>query len=300
MKLAYHNPVLLHDVSKYLLHNYQGTYVDCTFGGGGHAREFLNKLDKTAKLIAFDYDQDSMRNLLDDNRFLFIGQNFRYLQKYLFFHRIYKVDGIFADFGVSSYQLDNGYRGFSIKIDGPLNMKMNNNQSISAFQVVNTYQEKRLIEIFIKYGELRYAKQIAKKICETRSKKIIQSTYELKKIFDYIPKNKISKILVKIFQAIRIEVNDELNSIKELLLSTKNLLNPGGRLVMISYHSLEDRLVKSFFKTESFSGEIFKDIFGNSISNFKILFKKPIIPNVNEIKLNPRSRSAKLRVAIKK
>lgn len=299
MKFTYHTPVLLDLVTRYLLHDYRGVYVDCTFGGGGHSREFLKKLDKTAKLIAFDHDYDSMKNLLYDNRFLFICQNFRYLKQYLYLNKIYKVDGIFADFGVSSYQLDTAHRGFSIRFDGPLNMKMNNNQCISAFEVVNTYKEKQLSEILIKYGELKYAKKIARQICRERAKKIIKSTYELKTIFNYVPKNKICKLLTKVFQAIRIEVNDELNSIKDLLLNAKDLLKPGGRLVMISYHSLEDRLVKNFFKTGSFHGEICQDIFGNLKSDFKMLFKKPIIPDLNEIKFNSRSRSAKLRIATK-
>lgn len=299
MKSAYHNPVLLKPSINYLLHNFKGTYVDCTFGGGGHSKEILKKLDRTAKLIAFDCDQDSMQNLLYDNRFIFICQNFRYLKKYLYLNNIYKVDGIFADFGVSSYQLDNANRGFSIRFDGPLNMKMDYKQGISAFEIVNNYKEKDLIEILVKYGQLKYAKKIAKQICSQRAKSLIKTTYQLKNIFNYIPKNKINQILAKIFQAIRIEVNDELNSIKELLLNSQELLNPEGRLVVISYHSLEDRLVKKFFKTGCFNGEIYKDIFGNSNHFFKLIVKKPIIPNINEVKLNFRARSAKLRVVQK-
>lgn len=295
MKLEYHNPVLLESCIKYLLHDYKGTYVDCTFGGGGHSKAFLNNLDKNAKLVAFDCDQDTIKNLLFDDRFIFINKNFRYLKKYLYLNNIYKVDGIFADFGVSSYQIDNAHKGFSIRFNGPLNMKMDSNQDISAFEVVNTYKEKKLIKILMKYGELKHAKQIARKICIRRSNNLIQTTDQLKNIFNYMPKHKINKILAKIFQAIRIEVNDELNAIKELLLHSLELLNPKGRLVMISYHSLEDRLIKNFFKTGCFNGDTYKDMFGNSKYIFKYLIKKPIMPNLNEFQLNSRSRSAKLR-----
>lgn len=299
MDISYHNPVLLELVSEYLLYDKNGVYVDCTFGGGGHSKKFLKILEKKAKLIAFDQDQDSYKNLINDERFLFICENFRYLKKNLNLNGINKVNGIFLDLGVSSYQFDTPMRGFSTRFNAKLDMRMNANQPLSAWHIVNQYHEKKLIKIFFKYGELKHARKIAEKICITRNKKTIETTNDLKSIFEYIPKIKKNKILAKIFQAIRIEVNDELNALKELLLQSQDILDINSRLLVISYHSLEDRLVKKFIKSNFLNDNDQYDIFGNSNSVFKSLTKKPITPDIFEIKNNNRSRSAKLRVAKK-
>lgn len=297
--MNYHNPVLLKSSVKYLIHKKEGIYVDCTFGSGKNSREFLKNLNQNAKLIAFDQDQDTLKNIFYDKRFILIPQNFRYLKKYLNSHEIKKIDGIFVDLGVSSHQLDTLERGFSTRFDGILDMRMNCNQKLSALEVINNYKEKQLRKIFFEYGELKYARKIAKQICNKRSTTLIKTTGQLKNIFNYIPSNKINKILAKIFQAIRIEVNDELNALKELLIQSKEILNNHGRLVIISYHSLEDRIVKKFLKTSLFQEEPEPDFFGNWKYDFELLIKKPIIPDSFEIKKNPRSRSAKLRAAKK-
>lgn len=296
----YHTPVLLEASVKNLLDNKRsGIYVDCTFGGGGHSRELLKNLDINAKLIAFDQDQDVLEHVLYDQRFIFIPHNFKYLKKQLHLYGIDKVDGVFADLGVSSHQFDTPQRGFSTRFDGILDMRMNLNQNLSALEVINNYEEKELKKILFEYGELQSYRKIAKKICDKRNKQLIKTTEQLKDLFDYLPKNKFNKTLAQIFQAIRIEVNDELNSLKKLLLQSQEILNPNGRLVIISYHSLEDRLVKKFFKTGVFEGEPQCDVFGNYKYNFQSVFNKPIVPDLVEIKQNIRSRSAKLRVGKK-
>lgn len=299
MQENYHNPVLLDHSSKYLLHKKNGIYVDCTFGGGGHSKEFLKKLDKNAKLIAFDQDQDTLQNILNDKRFILILCNFKYLQKKIYSLGINQVDGIFLDLGVSSHQLNTPARGFSTRFNSYLDMRMNLHQDLSAMTVVNKYTEKQLKKIFFEYGELRFAPKIAKKICYERRKKLIKTTGQLKDLFNFIPKNKSNKILAQIFQAIRIEVNDELNILKILLFQAKEILATGGRLAIISYHSLEDRIVKNFFKTGFIDKEPNYDIFGNWKSDFELIKKKPITADMCEIQQNPRSRSAKLRIVKK-
>jgi len=295
----YHNPVLLRESLERLIINPDGIYVDCTFGGGGHSREILKRLSDKGKLFAFDQDIDALNNKIDDKRFTIINQNFRHLENNLLIKNISGADGILADLGVSSHQFDVASRGFSIRINGPLDMRMNNMQSLDAKKVINEYEEEQLSHIFHFYGELRNSRTIARKIIEAREKKIIKETEELKQIFSYIPPNKSNKFFAQIFQAIRIEVNGELEALKEMLLQAHKILKSGGILSVISYHSLEDRLVKRFFKNGTFNEEPSKDIYGNYKIYFNILSKKAIVPSVDEVQKNHRARSAKLRIAAK-
>ncbi|MCB9202293.1 MAG: 16S rRNA (cytosine(1402)-N(4))-methyltransferase RsmH [Flavobacteriales bacterium] len=299
MEQTYHNPVLLNESIQHLIHNPDGIYVDCTFGGGGHSKAILEKLSNKGKLFAFDQDDDAQKNTLDDSRFTLINQNFRYIEKYLRFYGINKIDGILADLGVSSHQFDVGHRGFSTRFDGELDMRMNINQALSAKEVINEYSEEQLADILYYYGELKSARRMAREITEERVQNKITSTSQLKEIFDYLPKSKSNKILAQLFQAVRIEVNQELEALKELLTQSKNIIHTNGTLVMISYHSLEDRLVKKFLKTGLFQGEPEKDVFGNWEKPFVAKPSKTIIPSNEEISENPRARSAKMRVGIK-
>ena len=295
--MNYHNPVLLKESIDALSIKANGVYVDVTFGGGGHSREILNRLDANGKLFAFDQDPDAQGNLIDDERFVLIPENFRYISRFLRFHRIKKVDGVLADLGVSSHQFDEAERGFSIRFDGDLDMRMNQKSKISAKEIINNYSEEKLAEILFLYGELRNSRNIAKTIIDKREEKKIETSFQLKEILQkYLPKAKEHKILAQIFQAIRIEVNQELNVLKEFLEQMPNLLLPDGRLSVISYHSLEDRLVKRFISTGMFSGELEKDVFGNTDEPMQKVGKL-IVPNLKEIKLNNRARSAKLRIA---
>jgi 16S rRNA (cytosine1402-N4)-methyltransferase len=297
MKMKYHNPVLLKESIDALAIKEDGVYVDVTFGGGGHSREILKRLGSEGKLFAFDQDPDALGNLIDDERFVLIPENFRFISRFLRFHRIRKVDGILADLGVSSHQFDEVERGFSIRFDGDLDMRMNQKSKTSAKEIINTYSEEKLAEIFFLYGELRNSRNIAKTIVEEREKEKIETSFQLKDILKkYLPNAVEHKILAQIFQAIRIEVNEELDVLKEFLQQMPNLLNEDGRLSVISYHSLEDRLVKRFIRTGMFSGELEKDAFGRSNEPMKKVGKL-IIPDAAEIKLNNRSRSAKLRIA---
>jgi 16S rRNA (cytosine1402-N4)-methyltransferase len=297
MKMMYHNPVLLKESIDALAIKEDGVYVDVTFGGGGHSREILNRLGSEGKLFAFDQDPDALENLIDDERFVLIPENFRFISRFLRFHRIRKVDGVLADLGVSSHQFDEVERGFSIRFDGDLDMRMNQKSKTSAKEIINTYSEEKLAEIFFLYGELRNSRNIAKTIVEEREKEKIETSFQLKDILKkYLPNAVEHKILAQIFQAIRIEVNEELDVLKEFLQQMPNLLNEDGRLSVISYHSLEDRLVKRFIRTGMFSGELEKDAFGRSNEPMKKVGKL-IIPDAAEIKLNNRSRSAKLRIA---
>ena len=295
--MSYHNPVLLHESIDALNIKEDGVYVDVTFGGGGHSREILNRLGEKGKLYAFDQDADAVNNKIDDDRFVLIEENFRYISRFLKFYGVRKVDGILADLGVSSHQFDEAERGFSIRFDGELDMRMNQNAKISAKDVVNDYGEKELADILFLYGELRNARSIAKTIVEEREKEKIETSYQLRQVLQrYLPKAREHKILAQIFQAIRIEVNEELEVLKEFLNQTPGLLNPEGRLSVISYHSLEDRLVKRFIRTGLFSGEPEKDFYGNiSVPLMKV--GKLIVPTPQEINVNNRARSAKLRVA---
>ena len=295
--MMYHNSVLLRDSIDALEIKASGVYVDVTFGGGGHSRDILSRLGEKGKLFAFDQDPDAKRNKIQDDRFVLIEENFRYVSRFLKFYGINKVDGILADLGVSSHQFDEAERGFSIRFDGELDMRMNQSSKISAKKIINTYPEEMLSEILFLYGELRNARSIAKTIVEAREQGKIETSFQLRQLLQkYLPKAKEHKILAQIFQAIRIEVNEELDVLKEFLNQTPALLTPDGRLSIISYHSLEDRLVKRFIRTGLFSGEPEKDFFGNiKVPLMKV--GKLIIPDKQEIRTNNRSRSAKLRVA---
>ena len=299
MNSAYHNPVLLQESVDGLNIKKDGVYVDVTFGGGGHSREILKRLGESGKLFAFDQDEDALENAIDDDRFQLINQNFRYLKQYLKFYGIRKVDGILADFGVSSHQFDEAERGFSTRFNADLDMRMDRSNALSAFEVVNAYSQEDLATVLFQYGELRNANAMAKTIVSAREQKPIKTTDDLKTVLGkFLPKMKENKILAQIYQAIRIEVNQEMEVLKEFLMQVPEMLNPGGRLSMISYHSLEDRLVKRFIRDGRFEGEPEKDFYGNT----SVPLKKVgglITPSTEEIAQNNRARSAKLRIAEK-
>ena len=295
--MSYHNPVLLVESVDALNIKEGGIYVDVTFGGGGHSREILNRLGKNGKLFAFDQDPDAQENKIDDERFVLIEENFRYIARFLKFYRIKKVDGILADLGVSSHQFDAAERGFSTRFDADLDMRMDQVSELSAKDVVNNYDEEQLADVLFLYGELRSARALAKTIVEARKDQKIETSFQLKEVLKrHLPKAKEHKILAQIYQAIRIEVNQELEVLKEFLNQIPDLLNDDGRLSVISYHSLEDRLVKRFIRTGLFSGEPNKDFYGNTNEPLKKVGKL-IVPTQVEIKMNNRARSAKLRVA---
>ncbi|MDC0570949.1 16S rRNA (cytosine(1402)-N(4))-methyltransferase RsmH [Flavobacteriaceae bacterium] len=297
--MEYHNPVLLDESVGGLAIKKNGVYVDVTFGGGGHSRKILQHLGPEGKLFAFDQDKDALSNSVDDQRFTLINENFMYMKRFLRFHSVREVDGVLADFGVSSYQFDAPDRGFSIRFDAPLDMRMNQDDKVSAKTIINTYSEEELRRLFWEYGELRIAPALARTIVEARTERAIETTFELKNLLNkYLPKGKQNKILAQIYQAIRIEVNNELEVLKTFLMDSKEVLKKDGRLSVISYHSLEDRLVKRFIRNGMFEGEPERDMFGN----FSVPFKKVgklIVPNAEEIKENNRARSAKLRIAQK-
>lgn len=299
MTMEYHRPVLLTETVDGLNIKPDGVYVDVTFGGGGHSREILNRLGGGGKLIAFDQDKDALENAIDDPRFLLINENFRFLKRFLRFHGYKSVDGILGDFGVSSHQFDIPERGFSTRFDAELDMRMDQDNELSAFEVINKYDESQLRQIFYQYGELRAASGMARLLVEARHLKPIKTTNQLKKALGrFIPKHKEHKVMAQVYQAIRIEVNQELDALKEFLLQTSEVIRPGGRLSLISYHSLEDRLVKRFMRNGMFEGEPEKDVFGRVEVPFKPVGKF-VIPAEEEIGVNPRARSAKLRVAEK-
>ena len=299
MSNFYHNPVLLEKSICELVTNPNGIYVDATYGGGGHSKEVLCRLTKKGKLFAFDQDNDTKQNLIDDRRFFFINSNFKHLKKYLNHHNIYKVNGIIADFGVSSHQLDEPTRGFSIMKDGPLDMRMNKSSDLTAQNVVNYYEGKKLYKILKEYGQVTRANEIVNKIVSYRKTKQIKSTIDLVKVVeDSISKFSKYKILAKIFQSIRIEVNNELEAIRQLLIQASELVKIGGRMVCISYHSLEDKLIKNFIRSGSFDNKDNRDFFGNVQKPFKKIGGL-ITPDANEIKKNKRARSAKMRIAEK-
>jgi 16S rRNA (cytosine1402-N4)-methyltransferase len=294
--MEYHSPVLLHKSIDALEIKEDGVYVDVTFGGGGHSLEILNRLGSKGRLFAFDQDPDALENIIDDERFILIPENFRFISRFLRFHKIKKVDGILADLGVSSHQFDEAERGFSIRFDGDLDMRMNQKSKVSAKEIVNTYSEEKLAEILFLYGELRNSRSIAKTIVEERENNRIETSFQLRQVLQkYLPKAKEHKILAQIFQAIRIEVNEELDVLREFLEQVPNLLKKDGRLSVISYHSLEDRLVKRYIRTGLFSGEPEKDFFGNTSEPLQKVGKL-IVPTFQEIKINNRARSAKLRI----
>lgn len=295
----YHLPVLLKPSVDALVTETSGVYVDCTFGGGGHSREILGRLSEGGKLFSFDQDLDALNNKLEDERFTLINQNFRFLENSLMMYGVDKVDGILADLGVSSHQFDEAERGFSIRSDAPLDMRMNTMQGLDAQRVINDYEEEHLADIFYHYGELREARKLAREIVHYRKNKAIKTTEDLKGVFSYVPQHKANKFFAQVFQAVRIEVNQELEVLKEMLQQAYRILKPGGRLVVISYHSLEDRLVKRFLKNGMFEGEPERDIFGNYDKAFNLLQSKAIVPDAEEIERNSRARSAKMRVGIK-
>ena len=297
--MNYHNPVLLSETVDGLNIRPDGVYVDVTFGGGGHSREILERLGAQGKLIAFDQDTDALKNAIDDPRFLLIHENFRFLKRFLRFHGYKQVDGILGDFGVSSHQFDVADRGFSTRFEADLDMRMNQNSAFSAFDVVNTYEESQLRSVLFQYGELRAAAGMARVIVEARKKEPVKTSEQLKKALGrFLPKHKENKILAQVYQAIRIEVNQELDALKDFLNQTVEVLVPGGRLSLISYHSLEDRLVKRFMRNGLFEGEPERDVFGRVEVPLKPVGKF-IIPSEAEIKENNRARSAKLRIAEK-
>jgi 16S rRNA (cytosine1402-N4)-methyltransferase len=297
--MEYHKPVLLQKTVDGLQIKPDGIYVDVTFGGGGHAREILKRLGEKGKLIAFDQDKDALKNALADDRFIMINQNFRFLTQFLRLYKINKVDGILGDFGVSSHQFNVPERGFSTRFEAKLDMRMNQDDAISALDVVNQYSQEQLKKILYDYGELRAAAGMARRIVETRQQEPIITISQLKDALGrFLPKHKENKILAQIFQAIRIEVNQELEALKEFLLQTQEVIKPGGRLSLLTYHSLEDRLVKRYMRNGMFEGEPEKDVFGRATVPFKPVGKF-ILPSDQEIKENNRARSAKLRIAEK-
>ena len=296
----YHNPVLLHKSIESLSIHPEGIYVDATFGGGGHARAILQQLGPNGRLVAFDQDPEAEANKPEDERLIYVNQNFRYLKNFLRLYGVLPVDGILADLGVSSHQFDEAERGFSTRFDGPLDMRMGKHQNLTAADVVNTYSEEELNRIFRLYGEIKNSRCMARLICAQREEKAFETTFELEAAVEKcIPPTRKNKMLAMLFQAIRIEVNQELEVLKSFLEQTADVLKPGGRLVVISYHSLEDRLVKNFVKTGNFEGKVQKDFFGNNLVDFKPVVNKAIIPDEGEIARNSRARSAKLRIAEK-
>jgi 16S rRNA (cytosine1402-N4)-methyltransferase len=296
----YHKPVLLEACLEGLALKESGTYVDATFGGGGHTKAILDVLGDKGKVIAFDQDADAVENTWDDDRLIFVHQNFKYLRRFLRFHNIEKVDGILADLGVSSHQLDTGERGFSTRFDGPLDMRMSDTDLVTAQEIINTFSEESLATIFYRYGELSNSRKIAARIVVERKKKAIATTAEFTEILKpLVPLKVQNKILAQIFQALRIEVNQELKALEALLEQSAEVLDENGRLCMISYHSLEDRLVKRFFQHGCFDNEPEKDEFGRTQIPLKKVGRM-ILPTEKEIKKNKRARSAKLRIAEKR
>ena len=298
--MEYHNPVLLKETVDGLNIQPNGIYVDVTVGGGGHSKEILSRLGANGKLFAFDQDEDAWENAIPDDRFTLIQENFRYIKRFLRFHGVKQVDGILADLGVSSHQFDVPERGFSTRFDADLDMRMSKRNELDASKVINEYDEANLKRVFLDYGELKVAPALARTIVEARQRATINTTEELKIVLNkYLPEQFKNKILAQIYQAVRIEVNQEMEVLKEFLEQSLEILKPEGRLSVISYHSLEDRLVKRFMKNGLFEGEPERDFFGNFSVPFKNIGKL-IVPSEAEIKINNRARSAKLRIAEKK
>lgn len=296
---AYHRPVLLEEAIQGLAIKPAGTYVDVTFGGGGHSRGILKQLGEEGRLIAFDQDEDAQQNTINDHRFMLVRQNFRHLQRFLRLHKAVPVDGILADLGISSHQIDTAKRGFSTRFEADLDMRMDQQGTLSAYTVLNTYTEEQLTTIFRQYGELPGSHHIARAIVQQRSLALIETTGQLKALAAPFVRGKAHQFMAQLFQAIRIEVNQELEALKDMLAQSAEVLRDGGRLVVISYHSLEDRLVKNFMKTGSFEGEPQKDFYGNPLMPFQTI-GKALKPSSVEVKTNPRARSARMRVAQKR
>lgn len=300
-QMAYHIPALLNESIEGLDIRPSGVYVDVTFGGGGHSSEILRRLNGDGRLIAFDQDEDAVLNAIDDPRFTFIRSNFRFLKNFLRYLGVDEVDGVMADLGVSSHHFDDAGRGFSFRFEGGLDMRMNRSASKSAADILNEYPEEKLREVFLKYGELKYAHKIASSVIAYRQAGKIAVTNDLLAILEpFTFKDREKKILAQAFQALRIEVNGEMEALTEMLTQALQVLKPGGRLSVISYHSLEDRLVKNFFRTGNFEGTLIKDFYGNVETPFEQISRKVIVPAEEEQQQNPRSRSAKLRIAEKK
>lgn len=298
--MDYHNPVLLKECIEGLNIRPDGIYVDVTFGGGGHSREILKHLT-TGKLYAFDQDADAAGNAIDDPRFVLIRQNFRFLKNFLRMYNALPIDGLLADLGVSSHQFDEAERGFSTRFDAKLDMRMDQHSSLTAAEIVNTYSEEELKRIFRTYGEVDNAGYLAGVIFHTRKEKPIETVNDLKAATQKcVKRGKENQYYAQVFQALRVEVNKELEVLQELLTQSLEVLKPGGRLVVMSYHSLEDRLVKNFTRTGKFEGEVEKDFYGNQLTPFVQITRKPIVPGEEEIEVNNRARSAKLRIAEKK
>lgn len=298
--LTYHVPVLLHESIDGLDIKDGGVYVDVTFGGGGHSKEILKRLPEGARLFSFDQDVDAERNIIDDEKFTFVRSNFRYLKNFMRFHGVEGVDGILADLGVSSHHFDDSERGFSFRFDGNLDMRMNQRAGKTAADIINTYEEEALADLFYLYGELKNSRKIASAIVRARSTKNLRSIEDLLNIVKPLfGREREKKELAKVFQALRIEVNQEMEALKEMLMAATEMLNPGGRLSVITYHSLEDRIVKNIMKTGNCDGKENKDFFGRSSSPFRLVNNKVIVPDADEQERNPRSRSAKLRIAEK-
>lgn len=296
-KSEYHVPVLLHESIDGLAINPNGVYVDVTFGGGGHSKELLTRLDK-GRLIAFDQDSDAQANVPNDERFTLIPQNFRYMQNFLRMYGIQEVDGILADLGVSSHQFDEASRGFSLRFEGPLDMRMSQNQALSAADLVNKLEANELARILRQYGEVKGSMRVANAIIAKRDEERITTTTALNKVLmPLVPPKKQNKFIAQVYQALRIEVNDEIAALKALLTQSEKLLKKGGRLSVISYHSLEDRLVKYYMRAGNFDGEVEKDFYGNPIAPYKLVTRKAVMPDEKELSTNNRARSARLRVA---
>ena len=297
---VYHIPALLNECLEGLNISPNGTYVDVTFGGGGHSRGIVEKLGEGGRLFSFDQDSDAEKNIIDDKRFTFVKSNFRFLKNFMQYHGVSEVDGIIADLGVSFHHFDEADRGFSFRFDGKLDMRMNRKGGKSASDIINRYPEDKIADILYYYGEMRNARRIASAIVRKRENKAIETTSDFLAIIkDMVNPKQEKKELAQIFQALRIEVNDEMASLKSMLLQSAAILKPGGRMVVLTYHSLEDRIVKDFFKFGNFEGKAEKDFFGRVIAPLKQVNNKVIVPTDEEIERNPRSRSAKLRIAEK-
>lgn len=297
---SYHVPALLKESVDGLNVRPNGTYVDVTFGGGGHSREIMRRLGKEGHLLAFDQDMDAYVNKIEDARFIFVHSNFRYLRNFLHYYGVEKIDGLLADLGVSSHHFDDESRGFSFRFDGELDMRMNRNAALKASDVLNDYTESKLADIFYVYGEMRNARLIARAIVKERMAAPINTVQRFLDVLKpFVGKDKEKKDLARIFQALRIEVNDEMDTLRKLLYDAVKVLKPGGRIAILTYHSLEDRIVKNFFKTGNFEGKLEKDFYGNPIVPLRLVNNKVIVASDEEVEANPRARSAKLRIAEK-
>ena len=298
--LTYHVPVLLNESVDGLNIKAGGVYVDVTFGGGGHSKEILSRLPEGARLFSFDQDADAERNIIADDKFTFVRSNFRYIKNFMRYHEVDGIDGVLADLGVSSHHFDDSERGFSFRFDGKLDMRMNQRAGKTAADIVNTYEEEALADLFYLYGELKNSRKIASAIVKARNTKALRTIEDLLNVVKpMFGREREKKELAKVFQALRIEVNQEMDALKEMLLAVTELLKPGGRLSVITYHSLEDRIVKNLMKTGNCEGKEEKDFFGRSSSPYRLINNKVIVPDADEQERNPRSRSAKLRIAEK-